>query len=482
MFLIMYNKIINKIRTIISKNNGIYKNMKNIVVENKLDKMSELEKINTNKMIDTRYREIGDLLFADSNNIEELVLSGDIYKRYEAVGEIFNNYLSSKLYSAQHPVFLKVLDELLNKNYDAIVLFHTNFGWNIEMKQRPQHIAKSLASKNVLYLYKSDIIQDKDVFSLKQEGENLYLLNLGNWAMSEAFFEIISKINIPKFVHVYATCLHGVGYEVIKKYIQIGFKVIYDFVDEFSEHLSGVPVTESILNAHRMLLENKENVLVISTAEKLQEVVNEIRGEKNSILAPNGVNLEDFKIETKEIPEKLKPVLAKGKPIIGYFGALARWFDYELIEKLAKDRPQYEIVLLGIKYDGSYEKSNLNSLGNVNYMGTVEHSQLINYARYFNVSTIPFKVNDITEATSPVKLFEYMAIGKPIVTTNLRECRKYKSCKIGKNHDEFINYIDDAINYLSMDKEYNELILKESQENTWDNRAEKIKDAMMKLV
>ncbi len=58
-----------------------------------------------------------------------------------------------------------------------------------------------------------------------------------------------------------------------------------------------------------------------------------------------------------------------------------------------------------------------------------------------DVMIIPFVLNEITSSTSPVKLFEYMAMKKPIVTTDMLECRKYKSVLIGKNYEDFIKKI-----------------------------------------
>ena len=58
---------------------------------------------------------------------------------------------------------------------------------------------------------------------------------------------------------------------------------------------------------------------------------------------------------------------------------------------------------------------------------------------------IPFKINNITEATSPVKIFEYMALNKPIVITDLKECRNYKSVFLSKSYDEFLDNLDLAL-------------------------------------
>ena len=91
---------------------------------------------------------------------------------------------------------------------------------------------------------------------------------------------------------------------------------------------------------------------------------------------------------------------------------------------------------------------------------------------------IPFVVNEITEATSPVKLFEYMALGKPIVTTALPECRKYESPLVSDSHEDFINNIKKAAE-LENSKEYIELLRKEGNQNTWRQKAKDIKELIL---
>ncbi len=155
--------------------------------------------------------------------------------------------------------------------------------------------------------------------------------------------------------------------------------------------------------------------------------------------------------------------------LYGYYGALASWFDYNLIIYLAKQRPQYNIVLFGIKYDDSLDKYNINNYSNIFFLGAKNYSILQNYASKFNVCIIPFLINSITKATSPVKLFEYMALGKPIVTTAMTECKKYKSVFISNNYNEFIKLIDNCVNLK--DETYFKLLTKEALQNTWYEKA-----------
>jgi hypothetical protein len=96
-------------------------------------------------------------------------------------------------------------------------------------------------------------------------------------------------------------------------------------------------------------------------------------------------------------------------------------------------------------------------------------------AKKCDILTIPFKINNITRATSPVKVFEYMALNKPIVTTDMNECRKYKSILIAENHDDFIAKLSDALS-LQNDTDYINLLNKEALENDWSMKAKAITD------
>lgn len=413
---------------------------------------------------------------------EEDILSGNFNELCSKTSKYIDDAISSILFEGQFNCFYEKIKSILElEDFDEIIVFHASFGWNIEMKQRPQHLAEALSRKKVLYIYRSDVKND-NIYSIKKIKDNLYVLNLDMYSLNVAFFESIKSINKPKFLHVYATCLNSVDYEKIKTYMDKGFKVIYDFVDELSSEISGYNITSKMIEDHEKLLRDKENVLVVSTAKKLKDIANKFRGEnENNILAPNAVNLEDFKNHGHEIGEKIQPIVNKRKPIIGYYGALAKWFDYKLIEQLAKEREDYEIVLIGMDYDGSYDQSNLKDYSNISYLGMIDYKDLINYSRYFDVCIVPFIKNDITDSTSPLKIFEYMALEKPIVTTDINECKNYESCLISKDYDEFIRNIDKALKLEVDNKEYFNILRREAEENTWDNRAELIKEAIKNL-
>ena len=147
--------------------------------------------------------------------------------------------------------------------------------------------------------------------------------------------------------------------------------------------------------------------------------------------------------------------MKKGQPVIGYYGALAKWFDYDLLKKIDQEN-KYQVVLFGIKYDDSYDKSGADQWKNVHFCGSRPYEILQNYAARMDVLTIPFLINDITKATSPFKLFEYMALNK-----------------------EFLEQLDKAI-LLKTDETYKALLDKEALENTWEEKARTILEQLKK--
>jgi hypothetical protein len=176
--------------------------------------------------------------------------------------------------------------------------------------------------------------------------------------------------------------------------------------------------------------------------------------------------------------------VCKKRPIIGYYGTISDdWFDFDLVEKLVKGCMDLEFIFIGSlkgKNFAQQHRGDINELkkySNFAYFPPVAYKNLPDWGYYFDVGIIPFIINDITEATSPVKLFEYMAMGLPIVTTDMRESRNYKSVMTAKNYKEFCEKINAAI-LLKHDAQYQKLVSQEAQENTCQKR---IDDIMIKM-
>ena len=359
------------------------------------------------------------------------------------------------------------LDKILNNNTDFPVILSLSFiDWNVPLYQRPQHLAIQLAKQGFLYFYNTRNYYDF-IDGYKKIGENMYLTN--------RFDDVLEKLDKRKvYIHLYSTNMYEDDDERIQKALKKGYKVLYEYIDEINEKISGQKIPKFVLKRHERLLKDEDNVFVIATASKLYNDVSKYR-KKNFKLVTNGVVYEHFSNIPKIVPDEMKEIVNNKKTIIGYYGALASWFDYKLIKKVAKLKKDWNIVLIGWDYDGSLSKANLNELDNIYVIPAVEYKRLPLYAQWFDVCTIPFVLNEITESTSPVKLFEYMALGKPIVTTNMPECRKYNSVIIAKNDsNDFINKIEVGLKDKG-NKKYLEILKKEALENTWEGKAREIK-------
>src|SRR5205823_3980007 len=99
------------------------------------------------------------------------------------------------------------------------------------------------------------------------------------------------------------------------------------------------------------------------------------------------------------------------------------------------------------------------------------------YLRHFDVATIPFVLNDITHATSPLKLFEYMAGHKPVVITAMHESMRYPGVLVANDAGTFAARLDEALR-LGRDAGYRERIDRVARANTWDCRARQLLEAL----
>ena len=407
----------------------------------------------------------------------------NVYKKYgfkifckKLRAYIIANYLdkiSFKVFFNQNK-YKKIFNEILDNNkYDRVIIWRSSFGYNVPLFQRPQHIANNLAKNKCLVLYEVTTMTD-NIKTIEKLTDNIYLTNFNNIALNKIIMNELKKRNIPKYVQLYSTDWK-LTVENIEDYINNGFKFIYEYIDDISPELAGTKdIPKNITDKYEYAMSNK-NVYVVVTAELLKQDVIKHRGEDNLIFSTNGVDSNFFKTYDKdyEFESEFLDIINNGKINLCYYGALAKWFDYDLVKAIAKTN-KYNVILFGIKYDESYDE-NISDEENIYFMGPRDYKVLKNYAKKMHILTIPFKINSITRATSPVKVFEYMALEKPIVTTDMNECRKYDSILIGKNQKDFIKKLEEASKKIN-DKEYIKILRKEAKENDWSNKAKLIID------
>ena len=375
--------------------------------------------------------------------------------------------------------YSKMLDDALGGNAECVFLWRSSFGWNVPLFQRPQHISRALARQNALVFYEVTALTDK-VRAFSRVEDNLYLVNFNNKGARNLLLEKLAQTEKPKYLQFYAPdCT--ISLEELTTYIKNGYKILYEYIDQLSPKLIGTKtLPKNLTDKYDYMITHPDEVFVVVTADVLAQDVISKRGNKNICFACNGVDVPHFSIPGGDVSSDYKSVCQKGKTIIGYYGALATWFDYDLLKLCAKTYPDWIFVLLGIKYDGSFDEAHLEEYNNIIFFGSRPYADLPAYSSMFTVCTIPFLINDITKATNPVKVFEYMATGRPIVTTAMDECKKYKSVMIADSHDEYLKLLAKAVEMTpDNDPDYYKLLKKEAAENDWSRKAQAILELMM---
>jgi len=357
-------------------------------------------------------------------------------------------------------MFFKVRFLIKSDNFKGIIVYPPTVDWSW-MKQRPHQLMEGLAERGYLCFYVN--INHKNETGkryFRKITDNLYVI--GN---PFVLYQIEKPILLVGWTE---------HYKIINKFKNP--KLIYDYLDDLN--VSAEKIYREKLEHHKYFL--KQSNLVLVTADRLKTDAQRYR--KDILFLPNAGNYDDFHFTKKpNIPIDLKEIVNSNKKIIGYYGALARWFDYKLVKKIAEKRPNYEIVLIGPDYDDSIHAHKLDKIKNIHWLGLKKYYDLPKYLYYFDVAMIPFVVNDITKATSPVKIFEYMAGSKLTVSTPLDECKKYKSVLIGKDSDDFINKLDQAIK-LKNDPKIITTLDKEAKENTWEKRLSLIDKELERII
>lgn len=378
------------------------------------------------------------------------VLKNRSFKTGEVISKIFSQRSHRKALE-------KIISENQNK---PVIIFPPHVEWNIPLFQRPQHIAKNLGLNGYLFFYCTPNYIDK-VNGFVEVSKNCFLTNR---------LDLLESFSFKKVYNVYSTNFKLTP-EYIHHQINQGNLILYEYIDEIHEDISGY-IPQAARKAFQTVLEN-EVCMVVATADKLVKEVGKHRT-TNFTLVTNGVDYTHFSqsFTREEIPDEIKGMVDEGKPIIGYFGALAKWVDIDLLVEMARMRPDLNILLIGWKFSNDLRWRSINE-SNITIIGPIDYSILPRYAFWFDVCMIPFLINEITESTSPIKLFEYMALGKPIVTTAIPESRKYQSVLIGENHQDFILKIDQALS-LGDNTQYKDTLRKDALNNTWDAKAKEI--------
>jgi GT2 family glycosyltransferase len=366
-------------------------------------------------------------------------------------------------------------EKIKTKNSKTSILYLSIIDFNFRF-QRPQHFCCQLANKGHKIFYVGpNFYEDKKSFTLyKTKFNNLYecklpctlpipnvyenyLNRLQIDIMIESLNDLFSKINSKKIIIIISfpfwVDLINPLKNLLKKNYQLKF--IYDCMDLHS----GFRIPNNLLiKKERLLIKKSDHVL--TSSENLRKRISKIT---KPLLVRNGVDLSNF------IKKKNSLSMFNKQINIGYIGAISTWFDLDLLRYLAQEKPNWNFLLIGAHWD--IDISSLRKFSNIKFFGEIPYEELHKYFSSFNVCIIPFKINNLIKNTNPVKIYEYLATGKPCVATNIPELKFIDKdlVYISTSKKSFLKNLEKAINHE--DDKY--LVTKRvnfAKQNTWEQR------------
>jgi len=232
--------------------------------------------------------------------------------------------------------------------------------------------------------------------------------------------------------------------------------------------------TREFRKSGKVLSDSQEQVILASdcilvTSLVLLEEYRQKYSHKKFVYFPNGVNLSNF-IRDKYIrPDEYSGIDDR---IALYIGAIGDWFDHELLITVARQCPDISFFIIGVDDNGKMSKI---SARNIHYLGPRSYEQIPDYIYYSDCGIIPFDDSLLVQSISPLKMYEFFSLGKPVISKSWRELRLIKSpCFLAEDARQFVDFLKDdhtfAVNsdYL---KEY-------ARQNTWHNRYLKVIDIL----
>jgi glycosyltransferase involved in cell wall biosynthesis len=246
---------------------------------------------------------------------------------------------------------------------------------------------------------------------------------------------------------------------------------VYDCVDDYAEQAGNDRRKRALLSAQDALAASRSR-LVFATAAGLAE-----RHLKNNRKTHLVRNVGDYAHFSRAADESIASEIRAERPgpVIGFAGNfLANKVDFELLEAIATRRPDWVLLLVGPARDDT--RSAVHALAereNVRWLGPIAYDELPRYVAAFDVATIPYLRNAYTRNCFPLKTYEYLAAGKPVVASGLPELERMEPhVVVAADAEGFIAAIDDA---LSLRSESHISIRQElAAANTWETRTARL--------
>jgi glycosyltransferase involved in cell wall biosynthesis len=379
--------------------------------------------------------------------------------------------------------------------------------WDIEIGSNCKNIALEFAKENrVLYVNpptdritrikqkNTERIQkririgkgiDSDIEVIKDNLWNLYpkdTIESINWINSKTVFNYLNKYNTKLLSKNIMSAANRLGFSDFilfndsSMFLGLHLKELLQpklYAYYMRDYLVKVPYWKK----HGETLEPKlieQADIVLNNSTLYTEYGSQFNA--NSVMVGQGCDIEMFTDEEDQIklPHEFEGIPS---PVIGYVGSLTTLrLDIELLEHIAKQKPEWSIVLVGPE-DEVFKNCALHQLPNVYFLGSKDSKDLPAYIKGFDICMNPQLANDITLGNYPRKIDEYLAMGKPVVATSTKAMEMFNEhVYLGKSKEDYIEIIEKALTEHSTDKSNERIAFAKS--HTWENNVKDIYNAI----
>lgn len=334
-------------------------------------------------------------------------------------GQLYDRYLEIYGMSDSDTQIQELVGGSRERGCKGTVLIFPIIDWEYRY-QRPQHLATNLAKLGyrIFYFSTTPLLDvGKDLYRITRHPcENVYVCRLrGTGADIEdllrdkmgshtvdAYADSLSHFLKDLGIKSPVVVLHHPYWFPLVRRIQ-GGRIGYDCMDFHRGFLGQAEMDES----ERVLVRTAD--FVVASSSYLQQKIGAMRNKVS--LIRNGCEYDAF---STIVPRPRAHI-----PVAGYVGAVEEWFDIELVVGIARKLPGWRFVIIGSTLGCNIDSA--RCMRNIEFVGEVPYERVPAQLARFDVCIIPFKITELIKATNPVKVYEYLAAGRPVVATPIPE-------------------------------------------------------------
>ncbi|OXM85634.1 glycosyltransferase [Paenibacillus rigui] len=338
-----------------------------------------------------------------------------------------------------------------------------DWGW---MKQRPQQLMTRLARNGHTVFFCNPTRADRPIERIEP---NLYVVHqyeqwlAGPWPEyrrnAGSHTKVVVWCSFPKLAASLQACKPDF--------------IVYDCVDEFAQWQLYEPMmlrlADAVVCASERLFYRMKRSCPDQKIHLIRNAYDTDMGLHVEAAVKNKYGLPGMAPLPPDLPEN-------GLKRIGYIGAWAPWVDDALLRKLADAIPEAELIIIGPSFGKPYPRHVNN--GRLRFLGLKYHGELPSYLEHLSVLLLPFRIEPITLSTNPVKLYEYLATGKPVVSTALPEAMQLvPEVDVALTHQAFITKVLHRLRDPGSRSSRRALAL----QHTWEHRASQVEIVLEQL-